>query len=315
MKVFVAGATGVIGWRAVARLVGEGHDVSGLARSDQKAALLERLGARPVRAELFNREAMFSAVAGHEVVCNLATSIPPLTRAMGRDAWATNDRIRREGSAILVDAALASGAARYIQESLAFTYADGGDQWIDEDWPLQPAGYASSVLEAERQAARFASTDQPASSKRAAVVLRFGQFYGPDSSHTITSVKLARRGIPAMLGRPEAYLASISTDDAAGAVAAALRVPSGAYNVVDDQPLTRRQWAEALQAALGFRHRVRLSPQALTRLGGDRVEMLARSQRVCNGRLRSASDWTPAWRSIAEGWPAVIAAMTGSEHR
>ncbi|HYL51743.1 MAG TPA: NAD(P)H-binding protein, partial [Acidimicrobiia bacterium] len=102
MRVFVAGATGVAGRRAVARLVAAGHDVTGIARSAQKEALLASLGARSVRVGLFDPEAVRHAVAGHDAVVNLATKIPTLSKMAQMSAWQENERIRREASAHLV---------------------------------------------------------------------------------------------------------------------------------------------------------------------------------------------------------------------
>src|SRR6266852_321804 len=76
MKVFVAGATGTVGTRAVTLLLAAGHQVTGLARSAQKASLLASQGARPVQASLFDPGALGRAVAGHDAVVNLATHIP-----------------------------------------------------------------------------------------------------------------------------------------------------------------------------------------------------------------------------------------------
>ena len=81
MRVFVAGATGVAGKRAVARLVAAGHDVTGIARTPDKAAVLEMLGAAPVAVDLFDADALRAAVAGHDAVVNMATKIPPIARA------------------------------------------------------------------------------------------------------------------------------------------------------------------------------------------------------------------------------------------
>src|SRR5438132_6178499 len=155
MKVFVAGATGVLGKRAVRLLVEGGHDVTAVARSQEKAALLEALGTTPVTLDLFDAAAVKSAVAGHDAVLNLATHIPAGARAALPGGFAENDRIRREVSRNLVDAALATGATRYVQESITFGYADAGDQWIDEDSPVSVPSYAQSALDAEANAARF----------------------------------------------------------------------------------------------------------------------------------------------------------------
>src|SRR4051812_44368787 len=103
MKIFLAGGTGVIGRRALALLVGAGHDVSVLTRSEAKAAAVRSAGATPVAASLFDRASLVAAFAGHDAVVNLTTHIPPLSKAARASAWKENDRIRTEGSANVVD--------------------------------------------------------------------------------------------------------------------------------------------------------------------------------------------------------------------
>src|SRR5438094_5191554 len=139
MRVFVAGATGVVGRRAVNLAVGAGHEVTGVARNPEKAQLLQELGATPIDVDLFDAESVRRAVDGHEVVINLATRIPPLTRAALPWAWKETDRIRSLASRNLVDGALAAGAGRYVQESFAPIYPDCGSAWIDESVPVEPA--------------------------------------------------------------------------------------------------------------------------------------------------------------------------------
>jgi nucleoside-diphosphate-sugar epimerase len=292
----------VLGRRAVDRLVRAGHAVTGVARTPGKSAQLRRLGAAAAEVDLFDAAAVRDAVAGSDVVCNLATHIPRASKARKDSAWVDNDRIRRDASANLVDAALAGGAARYIQESITFLYADAGASWIDEDAPLDVPEYTRSVLAAEAQAARFTEAGG------VGIVLRFGLFYGPDSHHTIDAVRLARRRLAATFGRRDAYLSSITTDDAASAVVAALDAGAGIYNVVDDEPMTRRDHFDALARALGVR-RLHLPPVVASKLGGSKTETLARSQRVSNERFEKATGWAPASPSAREGWPAVLAGM------
>ena len=126
LPVFVTGGTGALGGHAVPALVSAGHQVSALARSRVKADWLRRHGATPVEASLFDPRALAGAFAGHDVVVNLATAIPPMRQFMSAQAWAANQRVRTEGSAAVVAAALAAGAGRMIQESVVMLYADGG---------------------------------------------------------------------------------------------------------------------------------------------------------------------------------------------
>jgi len=303
-QIFVAGATGVLGRAAVTELLATGHEVSAVARTRAKAAALTAAGARPVEVDVFDAAAVAVAVKGHDVVCNLATHIPRISRAPLPGAWAENDRLRREASRNLVDGALAAGAALYIQESITFLYPDRGDAWIDEDVSLDVVGFTRSVLDAEAAAARFTQ------SEGTGVVLRFAAFYGPHSHHTESAVRAARRRVALQMGEPDSYLSSIHTDDAGRAVAAAInaRVPAGIYNVGDDQPVTRRAHADLLADAVGVA-RVRLAPAALGRLGGQKATMLMRSQRVSNRRFASAAGWSPTYPSVAEGLPPVVAAI------
>lgn len=304
MKVFVAGATGVVGWRALKLLVAAGHTVTAVARTPNKVKLVEGLGATAVAVDLFDPDSVRGAVVGQEVVVNLATKIPPILRAGFPGVWRENTRLRSIASRNLVEGALAAGANRYVQESFAPIYPDRGDAWIDEHVPVEPAPYARSVLEAERQAERF--TDAGG----IGIVLRFGSFYGPDGSHAETIFRLGRRGIATIIGAPRAFMSSITTDDAASAVLAALGAPAGTYNVVDDEPLTRGEYVDALAHALG-RARLRIPPARLVRLGGSKARMLMRSQRVSNRRLRDATNWSPVYRSPREGWPAIVAQHAG----
>jgi nucleoside-diphosphate-sugar epimerase len=299
MKVFVAGATGVVGHRVVVRLVAAGFDVSGVAHSPHKRAGLVAAGVRPIEVDLFDHDAVVAAVGGHDAVVNLATAIPTGERASNTAAWATNDRIRREASHNLVDGAVAAGAACYVQESIALLYADGGDRVLDESSPVAPTSITDSALAAETEAERFASDGS------VGVTLRFGQFYGFDSVHSVQALEAVRAGRPAELGPPSAYRSSITTDDAASAVVAALRVPSGVYSVIDDQPLSRASYVDALADALG-----RPAP-ALPSLDielAPEFSMLLRSQRVSNERFKAVSDWRPASPSVRDGWPVVVAA-------
>lgn len=302
VKVFVAGSTGVLGRRAVALLVAEGHQVTGIARSPEKADVLRRSGATPVTVDLFDPAALRSAVAGHDVVCNLATHVPTVTSAVRPGAWDENNRIRTEGSRNLVDAALAAGASRYVQESISFIYPDRGDEWIDESVEVEVSPYAEPVLAAEANARRFTEGGGTG------VVLRFAMFYGPDSHTSRDSLRMARHGVGPTPGAPGAWHSSIATDDAASAVVAALRASAGIYNVGDDEPLTKRDLADAWGAAAGV-PKVFLTPPALQRLAGSKLAPLARSQRVSNARFKAATGWAPAFRSAREGVPAAVRDM------
>lgn len=296
-RIFMTGATGVVGELLVPLLVARGDHVTAIGRTPAKRTRLERAGAQPVEVSLFDDAALRRAVDGHDVVINLATHMPSSTfRMLLPWSWRENDRIRRDASALLVDASLATGIRCFVQESFAPIYEDGGKRWIEETWPVRPAPYNRTVLDAERSAARFTERGG------VGIVVRFAGFYGDDAM-TRDMRKIAGRGWAPLPGRADAYWSSIRHDDAAAAVAAVLAAPAGAYNVCDDEPLNRRQVADAFAASVGASS-PRLMPRWLTALGGSTMELLSRSQRMSNRKLRTATGWEPRWRSMREGLAA-----------
>ena len=303
MRVFLAGATGVVGRRLVPLLVSEGHKVTAVGRTPEKRAALERVGAAPIAVDLFDRESVVRAIEGHDAVINVATRIPSSSvRMLLPGAWKENDRIRREASANLAAEALQQDAGRFIQESFAPIYADGGERWIDESAPVRPVRYNRSVLDAERAAEAVTAKGGTG------VVLRFAGFYAADAVQVRDMIGLIRKGWAPLPGAASAYYSSIHHDDAATAVMAALGARAGIYNVTDDEPLRRREYVDSLAAAIGAPP-PKLPPAWLARLGGSVTELLSRSQRISNRKLREETGWTPRYPSVREGWPAVLALL------
>ena len=302
MKIFVAGATGVVGRRLIPKLVESGATVSAVARSSAKAALLNKQGATPARVDLFDPAAVDSAVAGHDAVINIATHIPSGLRILLPGAFAENIRIRTEVSQNLALAAINTRARTFIQESFAPTYPDRGDEWIDESVAIEPTSYVRSVLNAESAAAEFTK------SGGTGIVLRFSLFYGPESSITLDIVNYVRRGLSPAFGEPDAFMSSIWIDDAARAVCAALSVPAGTYNVTDDVPIRKQEAFDILAKELGVKS-PRMLPRWVTGLMGSVSETLGRSQRISNAKFRQAANWVPRVPSLHEGWKLMLNEM------
>jgi nucleoside-diphosphate-sugar epimerase len=158
MRVFVAGATGVIGRRLVPLLVADGHVVAGMTRSADKADLLTRLGAAPVVCDVFDAGTLGAAVGDFapEVVVHQLTDLPDDPADIEAHA-AANARIRTEGTRNLIAAAAAAGAGRFVAQSVAWEIPGPGGDAVCEHERL--------VLDAR------------------GVVLRYGQLYGPGTYH------------------------------------------------------------------------------------------------------------------------------------
>jgi nucleoside-diphosphate-sugar epimerase len=289
-EIVITGSTGAIGRRAVRELLAAGHRVTGVTRSANGRERLERLGARAVEADVFDAASLRRAFDGADTVVNLLTHIPRPERMGDPSAWAENDRMRTEASAAVARAAQAAGVQRIVQESIAFVYADGGDAWLDEDAPVEGGGVTTTALTAERNARELFGGDT--------VVLRFGLFMGPDSGSARAAMDAARGGASSAMGPPGAYRPTIWLDDAAAAIAAAVHVSPGTYNVADADPPTNAQIDAALATVVGI--------DAL-RPRGPQDGPLARSQRVSSRRLREASGWAPRVRAGTESWARIAA--------
>lgn len=298
MRIFVAGGTGAIGTYAVPALIAAGHQVTALARTADKARTLKGQGATTARVSIYDRAELAAHIAGHDVVVNLASALPPPSRFMLKSAWSECGRVRTQGSAALIDAALSVGVTRVVQESVVMIYRDGADQIIDEQWPTERYPIAVGNHAAEANAHRMSA------SGAAAVVLRFGLFYGPGAAHSEQIMAWARRHVAFRAGRAHSYLSSIHLADAANAVVAALSSAPGIYNVVDDHPVTRDQHVRAMAAAVGCGEYL-TAPGRLALLFGDRSTSLTRSLRVSNARLRAATHWLPRYPSVWEGYRSM----------
>lgn len=308
MDVFVVGATGELGRPAVHEMVAAGHRVRGVARTAEKAAVLERLGAEPVEVDVFDRDAIAKEVDGADALLHLATRIPPVKEMRKPAAWTENNRLRSELTPTLVDVALERGIGTFVAESITFTYPDRGDQWIDETIPIPENTALASVLDLEREVNRFHAAGGRG------VTLRFSSFYGPTTESLDASLRYARLRVAMVSGSADGYQSSIHTDDAGAAAAAALTAPAGVYNVSDDEPLTRREYVDAFATAFGF-HRLRIVPTWLQRMSAGKTgAAVSRSQRVRNDRFKHATGWTPHYPSAREGWIATATAWKEHSH-
>jgi nucleoside-diphosphate-sugar epimerase len=159
VRIFLAGASGVLGQRLIPRLVQAGHVVGGMTRSVSKTELLGDLGAEPILCDVFDRKALIQAVGGFkpDVVLNELTDLPDDVAKISEHAH-LNARIRTEGNRNLIEATRRSGSPKILAQSVAWQLPDGPD--------------AQAVAELERSVLA-----------EGGVVLSYGQFYGPGTYH------------------------------------------------------------------------------------------------------------------------------------
>jgi nucleoside-diphosphate-sugar epimerase len=310
MRVFLAGATGVIGRRLVPMLIADDHQVTGMTRSPGKLEQLRATGAEPVLADALDAAAVRSAVAeAHpDVVIHQLTALPARIdpRRIERD-FELNDRLRGEGTRILLDAAQAAGATpRIIAQSIAFSYAPGppgtvhGEQDpLLRDPPKSFTRSARAIQELERTVLGAAG-----------VVLRYGYFYGPGSAMSRSGSigqDILRRRLP-IVGRGQGVWSLIHVDDAARATVAALTAGAARpYNIVDDDPAAVSQWLPALAEALGAPRPLRVPKLlALPVAGSYGVATMTSAQGASNELARRELGWRPEYASWREGFRLAL---------
>ena len=187
MNVFLAGATGVIGRRLSLLLIADGHAVTGTTRSGAKEGQLRSCGVIPVVVDVFDRQALCDAVvrARPEILIHQLTDLTGLLDPARREEMlARNARLRIEGTAHLVAAAIAAGARRLIAQSIAFACAEGPEPHAETD-PLAsdesgPGAVTARGVRALEEAVLHARGIEGAA-------LRYGRLYGPGTWHDAAS--------------------------------------------------------------------------------------------------------------------------------
>lgn len=307
MRIFLAGATGVIGRRLLPRLLEAGHDVTAMTRREDRAATLREAGVVPAVCDVFDVERLREAVqrAQPDVVVHELTDLPPAIdpRKMEQQA-AGNDRIRTEGTRNLVAASVAAGVRRIVAQSIAFAYAPAGDGLKREDdelWDEAPWPWSRSI-EALHELEEAVTQTEGISG----LALRYGFFYGPGSSYASGGFyerEVRRRRFP-VVGKGAGTFSFIHVDDAADATLAAVeRGAPGIYNVVDDEPAPLREWLPVYAEAVGAKPPRRV-PRFLARMlaGEYAVGMATDLRGASNERAKAELGWAPRHASWRQGF-------------
>ena len=313
MKVFLAGATGALGRRLVPRLAARGHEVVAMTRSPAKVDLLRDLGAEPVVADALDRDAVMAAVLRAEpaAVVHEMSALSGMTSTKHfDDEFALTNRLRTEGTDILLAAARRAGAGRFVAQSFGnWNYARTGAGPKAEGDALDPAPPPTMArsLEAIRhlEAAVLGADDLDG------VVLRYGNLYGPGALVGEGGAFLAevrRRRVP-VIGDGAGVWSFVHLDDAAAATVLALEPAArGVYNIADDDPAPVAVWLPELAQVVGAKPPRRV-PVWLGRLaaGDAGVSLFTQIRGASNAKARRELDWRPAYPSWRDGFRVGLA--------
>jgi 2-alkyl-3-oxoalkanoate reductase len=276
MKVFVAGATGVLGRELVPQLVARGHEVVGMTKTASKQDGLRALGARPVVADALDPDAVARVVgeAEPEVIVHQLTALSgPMSMRDARHpdrsfAATMTNRLRTEATDHLLAAGRAVGARRFVAQSFAaFRWARTGGPVQTEADPLDPDPPAAlrvvvaGILHLEQAVTTIEWGE--------GLVLRYGGFYGPGTAISLApdapmAAPIRKRWFP-IIGDGGGVWSHVHIDDAAAATVAAVdRGQPGIYNIVDDEPAPVREWLPVLASVLDAK-----PPRRIPRWLGD----------------------------------------------
>jgi len=296
VRIFVAGASGVIGRPLVEQLVARGHAVTATTTDPAKLEILRRLGAEAV--VMHGLDAMsvgeVVAAAAPDTIVNQMTGLSE--RHAGKASprrverfFASTNRLRTEGIDHLLAAAQAAEVAHVVSQSHAsFNGARVGGWVKTEEDPLEVTEGTRAVAHLEDSVVRAGGA-----------ALRYGAFYGAGANDE--QVALVRRRLLPLIGGGTGYCSWIHVGDAVSATVLAVeKRATGVYNIVDDEPAPVREWLPRLAECVGARPPRRV-PAWLARLvaGEMVVGMMTEGRGFSNDKAKRELGWVlrhPSWR-------------------
>ena len=308
MKIFLAGATGAVGQALVPLLTSHGHTVVGTTRSASKVARLRELGAEPVVVDGLDRDGVRAAVAEARpdaIVHQMTALAGDLDLRKFERSFAATNRLRTEGTDILVEAAREAGVERIVAQSFgSWPYARVGGPVKTEDDPLdpEPPKQVRTTLEAIKHL-------EAAVTGVGGIALRYGGFYGPGTGFAPGSPQwqmVEQRKFP-IVGDGGGIWSFIHIDDVATGTLAALELgaPGRIYNIADDDPAPVREWLPFVASAIGAPPPRHLPRWVGSLMGRHMVAMMCEIRGASNERAKRELRWEPAWSTWREGIPAL----------
>lgn len=312
MRIFIAGATGVLGRNLIPRLLQRGHSVAGTSSRKERLQELERVGCEAILMDGLDRESVLRAVteAKADVVVNQMTALTNVQSFRNFDKeFALTNRLRSEGTAYLLEAARQNAVRKIVVQSFA-------------GWPLQAGSalanpeetpYATDLparMKDSHRAIQQMEGSVLSSSSPVGVVLRYGFFYGPGTSFdaTASTMQVVRKGGFPIIGEGTGVWSFLHIEDAAEATRIAIEeAPAGAYHVTDDHPAAVSEWLPELARLLGAKQPKRV-PVWLGKLfaGASTAFMMTRMRGAANDKAKNVLKWKPVYADWRQGFAATL---------
>ncbi len=284
-----------------------GHQVFALARNSERAQAVANLGATPLVGDLFDANFVRAAMQGAESVLHLATAIPKKVAPSAND-WALNDRIRREGTQNLLNAAQKHNLRSFVVQSVAFLYGDTQGEWKREDDPL-PRNISRNLKSAAEMEANVLAEYKINATP--VVILRGASFYAATAYSTRAMLdSIHHRRFP-IIGSGEQYWHWIYVDDMARAVALAAEhpAPGEIFNVADDWPFHAADGMNYMAAQLNAPAPFKMSVLLAQVFAGGTAKFLAQSARYRTEKIKKMLGWAPKYPTYREGLAEIFKQM------
>lgn len=309
MKVFVFGGTGFIGSRVVKRLVKNGHDVSSLARSQEKAMFLKQLGASSKIGDLNRKETIRDAIEGSEVIVNLSN--PSFLGRIGERKLRTLSQQNFNLIRNLLDAVAEVGNIPIILTEGTLAYGDSGSNWMNETSPYDLKGYARIGTLSVPYVQRVAKEKS-----LSIIKLLPGGVYGAGSWFKESVYALMKKGWFRTFGDGRNILSYVHVDDVAEAYRLAVeKLPIGeSLAIVDDEPCKTVDFANCVAKQMG-KPLIKSLPKWFANIiaGSVVVESLTINCKVRNAKAKKELGWKLRYPTYREGIPATLEEIEKSQ--
>ena len=315
MKIFVIGSTGVLG-RRVVKILAKTHELYCLVRSEGKKEQIEKIGARAIVGNLYDKDLLVKVTQNMDGLLHLATAIPSMNKTRPKD-WEENNRLRTEAVKILIEVVKKNRIIFYIQNSVLFSYGHRNGEWVNEKTkfvrPMPTYCKLSeeyryileSMIEGEEYIEHEIKNGFPG------IILRFGMFYSSDSHTTTQIINMVQKGKFPIIADGSSFINLIHVDDAAQAVVDAVKsyepIMGKVFNISDDLPVSYQEFLPFLAQELQVK-KPRKVPVFLAKLvaGKYTVNIVLSSYRNENLLFKQSTGWKPAYPTYKEGYKQVL---------
>lgn len=250
-KIFVTGATGLIGTKLTKRLIEEGYEVAGLTTSEKGKEKLDNAGVKAYIGNILEYDTIEKSIGDFkpDIIMNEITDLKQVDMS-------ANTKVRIEGTRNLVEAAIKHDVPHIQSQSIAFVY-EAGDTLATEETSLDYDANGDRKITVdgveglEKESARLYKH----------VILRYGLLYGPGTWYGKDGM-IYNQFINGEVTMTDGVQSFIHIDDAVETAIQALNFESGIYNVADDEPVKGDDWAKWYANELNVTPTLNIEPAA-----------------------------------------------------